>query len=110
MIWLRYALLMTIFPCYFIALSRRWWTTIPLWLVSTFAMLAQYWMAVHQGAAFASGSTESSILYVGEMTKIMLIPAAVQIAVQLKAWQSRVGNRVAIAPKGLIANLNAGSH
>jgi hypothetical protein len=84
MIWLRYALLLLIVPCYFIALSRRWWTTMPLWLVSTSVMLTQYLIAAQHGVAVGSGTEDNSLIYVGEMTKIMLIPIGVQIAVALR--------------------------
>jgi len=99
MIWLRYTLLLLIFPSYFIALSRRWWTTIPLWLVSTSVMVTQYLMAAQQGAVFAGGTADDSIIYVGEMTKIMLIPIGVQIAVALRGMgigairQATLGSR-----------------
>jgi hypothetical protein len=93
MIWLRYALLLSILPCYFIALSRRWWTTIPLWLVSTSVMLTQYLMAAQQGGASGSAGADSSIIFVGEMTKIMLIPISVQIAVVLRGMGVGAGSR-----------------
>ena len=80
---LRYTLLLLVIPAYFIALSRRWWTTIPLWLVSTAVMITQYVMAAQQGAAFTTGAADSSLVYVGEMTKIMLIPMVVQFAIVL---------------------------
>ncbi len=80
---LRYTLLLLIVPAYFIALSRRWWTTIPLWLISTAVMLTQFLMAAQQDAAFATGAASSSLIYVGEMIKILLIPIVVQCAVIL---------------------------
>jgi len=87
MMWFRYMLLILIVPTYFIALLRRWWTTIPLWLVSTFAMLTQFALSVQSGAAPSDGAGQSALIYVGEMTKIMVIPIAVEIALVL----SRLG-------------------
>jgi hypothetical protein len=81
---LRYTLLLVVIPTYFVALSRRWWTTIPLWLVSTSVMLTQFLMAAQQGAAFGSGAANGSLIYVGEMTKIMLIPMVVQFAIIMR--------------------------
>jgi hypothetical protein len=108
MIWLRYMLLLSIIPCYFIALSRRWWTTIPLWLVSTCVMLTQYLMAAQQGAAMGSVSADSSLIYVGEMTKIMLIPIAVQIAVVLRGLGVGAGGRVGHGSRKLVQAFDAG--
>lgn len=85
MIWLRHILLLLIIPSYLIALSHRRWATLPLWLVSTSVMLAQYAMAAQQGAAFGSGAADESLMFVCEMTKIMLIPIAVQFAVALRS-------------------------
>ena len=59
MIWLRYTLLLLIFPTYIIALSRRWWTTIPLWLVSTSVMLTQFLMSTQQSDLFVDGVQQS---------------------------------------------------
>jgi hypothetical protein len=83
---LRYTLLLLIIPAYFIALSRRWWTTIPLWLLSTAVMLMQFLMSAGQSGpigigTIGGGTNEFGFIYVGEMTKIMLIPIAVQFAV-----------------------------
>jgi hypothetical protein len=108
MIWLRYTLLLLIFPCYFIALSRRWWTTIPLWLVSTSIMLTQFLMAAQQGAAVGSGAVDDSYIYVGEMTKIMLIPIAVQIAVVLRRMGIGAGNRANHGSRKLVQAFDAG--
>lgn len=108
MIWLRYALLLSIFPAYVIALSHRRWTTIPLWLVSGAVMVVQLALNAKPNLTFADGTAPSAFLYFVETTKIMLIPVAVQFAVMLKASQSRVGDRAGDAPRTLIANWNAG--
>jgi len=106
MIWLRYALLLLIVPCYFIALSRRRWTTIPLWLVSTSVMLMQYLLAAQQGAA--SGTADNSLIYVGEMTKIMLIPIGVQIAVVLRGMGFGAGRRANQGSRKLVQAFDGG--
>jgi hypothetical protein len=103
MIWFRYTLLLLIVPSYCIALSRRRWATIPLWLVSAAVLLMQFLMAARQGVAFASVAAEDSFIYVGEMTKIMLIPIAVQFAVALRGMgvgarsQANTGSRELVA-------------
>jgi hypothetical protein len=55
-------------------------------------MLTQFLMAAQQGAASGSGAVDNSIVYVGEMTKIMLIPIAVQIAVVLRGMGIGAGS------------------
>jgi hypothetical protein len=104
---LRYLLLLLIFPAYFIALSRRRWSTIPLWLVSTGIMLTQFLMAVRQGAAFGTGAADGSLVYVGEMTKIMLIPIVVQIAAVLRGMGIGVGNQANTGPRRLVEVFDA---
>jgi hypothetical protein len=98
---LRYMLLMLIIPAYIIALSRRRWTTIPLWLVSSFVMLTQFFISVQQTNHLGGGTAEHSFVYVGEMTKIMLIP----IVVELTLWSSvriRLANQAKKAPRRLV--------
>ena len=107
MIWLRYTLLLLIFPAYIIALSRRWWTTVPLWLVSTSVMLVQYALSAEHGTAFVDGVRPSTFIYVGEMTKIMLIPIAVQFAVVLRDMGIGAGSRANARPRKLVESLNA---
>ncbi|MGA2898416.1 MAG: hypothetical protein ABSE27_12595 [Acidobacteriaceae bacterium] len=105
---LRYTLLLLVIPAYFIALSRRWWTTIPLWLVSTAVMLTQFLMAAQQGAAFGSGAADGSLIYVGEMTKIMLIPMVVQFAVVLRGMGIGLGSRASHRSRELVEAFDAG--
>jgi hypothetical protein len=105
---LRYTLLLLLIPAYFIALSRRWWTTIPLWLVSTSVMLTQYLMAVQQGAAIWSGAADNSIIYVGEMTKIMLIPMVVQFAIVLRSMGVGAVSRASHGSRKLVQAFDAG--
>jgi hypothetical protein len=88
MIGLRYTLLLLIIPCYLLALSRRRWATIPLWLVSTAVMLTQFMLNAQQNVMFSAWSQPSEFVYVGEMTKIMLIPIAVQLAVVLSGYEN----------------------
>ena len=67
----------------------------PLWLVATSAMLTQFLMAA-QGSARQSAAAGDTLIYVGEMTKIMLIPIAVEFAVivrNLQAVAARQANR-----------------
>jgi hypothetical protein len=108
MIWLRYALLVLIVPSYLIALSRRQWATMPLWLVSTSVMVTQFLMATQQGAAFASATVDDSYIYVGEMTKIMLIPIAVQVAVVLRGMGVGAGDHAKKGSRKLVEAFNAG--
>jgi hypothetical protein len=105
---LRYTLLLLVIPAYFIALSRRWWTTIPLWLVSTGVMLTQFLMAAQQGAAYGSGVANDSFVYVGEMTKIMLIPMVVQFAVILRGMGIGAGSRASHGSRKLVEAFDAG--
>jgi hypothetical protein len=107
MIWIRYTLLVLIIPAYVIALSRRWWTTIPLWLVSTSVMLTQFALNAQQTALLADGSTLSSLLSVVEMTKIMVVPVVVQLAVIWKDLQARAANQKERA-QVLVASFEAG--
>jgi hypothetical protein len=93
MIWLRYALLLLIVPAYFIALSRRRWANLPLWLVSASVAMVQIAMTSPLNMPLAFGVTASPFLWAAETTKIMLIPIAVQFAILLKARESRGGNR-----------------
>jgi hypothetical protein len=109
MIWLRYLLLVLMIPAYVIALSQRRWATIPLWLVSTSVMLTQYALSVQQSAVSGILPQASPLVYVGEMTKIMVIPIAVQLAVILKGLQSRVGSRADSRPRKLVATFGAGA-
>jgi hypothetical protein len=108
MIWLRYTLLLLIFPSYCIALSRSRWATMPLWLVSTSVMLTQFLMAVQRSAAFGSVAADDSFIFVGEMTKIMLIPIAVQFAVALRGIGFGANNQAHKGMRKLIASLDAG--
>jgi hypothetical protein len=105
---LRYTLLLLVIPAYFIALSRRWWTTIPLWLVSTSVMLTQFLMAAQQGTAFGNGAADNSFVYVGEMTKIMLIPMVVQFAVVLRGMGIGAGGRASHGSRKLVEAFDAG--
>ena len=105
---LRYTLLLLMIPAYFIALSRRWWTTMPLWLVSTSVMLTQYLMAAQQGAALGAVAADDSFIYAGEMAKIMLIPIAVQFAVTLRAMGIGAGRRENHGSRGLVEALGTG--
>ena len=104
----RYTLLLLVIPAYFIALSRRWWTTIPLWLVSTAVMLTQFLMAAQQGAAFGTGAVDGSLIYVGEMTKIMLIPIVVQCAVVLYGMGIGAGRPADHRSRKLVEAFDAG--
>ncbi|MFZ1938063.1 MAG: hypothetical protein ACLPZY_09030 [Terracidiphilus sp.] len=108
MIWLRYTLLLLIFPTYIIALSRRWWTTIPLWLVSTSVMLTQFLMSTQQSDLFVDGVQQSRFIYVGEMTKIMLIPIAVQLVIVLREMGIRAGSRANQGSQNLVQAFDAG--
>jgi hypothetical protein len=104
---LRYTLLLLVIPAYFVALSRRWWTTIPLWLVSTAVMVTQFLMATQQGAAFATGAAHGSLIYVGEMTKIMLIPIVVQFTVALRGMGIGTGSRASHGAPKLVEAFDA---
>jgi hypothetical protein len=92
-IGLRFTLLALIVPAYVIALKRRWWTTLPLWLVSTCVMLTQFAMSTQQSVMAGGWSHPSAFVYVGEMTKIMIIPIGVQIAVMLNGMGFGMGAR-----------------
>jgi hypothetical protein len=108
LIVLRYTLLLLVFPAYGIALSRRWWTTIPLWLASAGVMLTQFLMAAQKGAVIGGGAAEDSFIYVGEMTKIMLIPIVVQCAVLLRDRGIGAARRAGRGPRKLIEAFDAG--
>jgi hypothetical protein len=105
---LRYSLLLLVIPAYFTALSRRWWTTIPLWLISTAVMMTQFLMALQQGAAFGSGAAENPLIYVGEMTKIMLIPMVVQFAIALRGMGVGAVSRASHGSRKLVQAFDAG--
>ena len=105
---LRYTLLLLVVPAYFVALSRRWWTTIPLWLVSTSVMLTQYLMAAQQSAASGTGAADRSLVYVGEMTKIMLIPMIVQFAVVVRGMKIGAQGRASFGARALAEAFDAG--
>jgi hypothetical protein len=107
-IWLRYTLLLLIFPAYFIALSRRWWTTIPLWLVSASVMLTQFLMSAGQSDPIGGGTNQLGFVYVGEMTKIMLIPIAVQFAIVLRGMGIGAGRRANHGSRKLVEAFDAG--
>jgi len=108
MIWLRYALLVLMVPAYIIALKRQWWTTLPLWLISTSVMLTQLALSAQQSSVNGGLPQASTLVYACEMTKIMIIPVAVQLAVILKGWQSRAANPRGARPSVLVASLDAG--
>jgi len=99
---LRYTLLLLVIPAYFIALSRRRRTTIPLWLVSTAVILTQFLMAAQRGSALGSEAADGSLIYVGEMTKIMLIPMVVQFAVVLRSMGIGAGSRASHGSRKLV--------
>jgi hypothetical protein len=103
LIGLRYLLLLLVIPAYFAARSRRWWATMPLWLVCTCVMLTQFVMAQRGGAA-----VDDSFVYVGETTKIMLIPMVVQFVVLLRGMASGSSSQADRAPRKWIAALDAG--
>jgi hypothetical protein len=75
----------------------------PLWLVSTSVMLTQYLMAAQQSAAFGSVAANDSFLFVGEMTKIMLIPISVQFAVALRGMGFGPNNQAHRGMQKLVA-------
>jgi hypothetical protein len=104
----RYTLLLLIVPAYFIALSRRWRSTMPLWLVSTAVVLTQLLMSAEQSYTFGSGSVEGSFIYVAEMTKIMFIPMVVQFAVVLRGMKFGAGSRVSHASRELVEAFDIG--
>ena len=105
---LRYTLLLLIIPAYCIALARRWWTTIPLWLASTAVMLTQFLMAAQQSAASGAGAVDNSFIYVGEMTKIMLIPMVVQFAIVLRSMGVGAVSRASLSSRKLVQAFDAG--
>ena len=105
---LRYTLLLLVVPAYFIALSHRWRTTVPLWLVSTAVMLTQFLMAAQRGAAFGGGAVDGPLIYVGEMTKIMLIPMVVQFTVALRGMGIGAGSRASHGSHELVEAFDAG--
>jgi hypothetical protein len=105
---LRYTLLLLVIPAYFIALSRRWWTTMPLWLVSTSVMLTHFLMSAGQSAPIGGGTNEFGFVYVGEMTKIMLIPMVVQFAVVLHGMRIGAGGRASHGSRELVEAFDAG--
>jgi hypothetical protein len=107
MIGLRYILLLLIIPAYALALSRRRWTTIPLWLVSIAVMLTQFMLSA-QSTMLSGWPQPSAFVYFGEMTKIMLIPIAVQFAVVLRGMRAGVGNQTRCALRKLTETLEAG--
>jgi hypothetical protein len=108
MIGLRYLLLLLIVPAYFFALSHRRRATIPLWVISTSVMLTQFLMSAQQRTMVADGVQLSTFVFVGEMTKIMLIPIAVQLAVMWKSLKIGVGNQASRSPQRLVEALDAG--
>lgn len=105
---LRYTLLVLIIPAYIIALSRGRWSTVPLWLVSTSVMLTQFLLSTQRSAMFVEGVQASAFVYVGEMTKIMLIPIAVQLAVVLREMGTGAGNRASAGSRKLVQAFDAG--
>jgi multisubunit Na+/H+ antiporter MnhC subunit len=100
--FVRFTLLLLVIPAYFMALSRRWWATIPLWLISTAVMLTQLLMGAQQGIAFGSESVNGSFIYVGEMTKIMLIPMAVQFVAVVRGLKIGAGSRQSHGSRELV--------
>ena len=90
---LRYFLLLSIIPAYAIALKRRRWGTMPLWLVSTAVMLTQFALSAQQSIMPEGQAHTSVFVSVGEMTKIIVIPIAVQLAVALQGWREREAGR-----------------
>jgi hypothetical protein len=107
MVWVRYMLLVLIIPAYIIALSRRRWTTVPLWLVSTSVMLTQFVMSTQQSSNLVDGVQPSTLVYVGEMTKIMLIPIAVQLAAVLRDMGIGAENQANRGSRKFVESLNA---
>jgi hypothetical protein len=107
MIWVRYMLLVLIIPAYIIGLSHRRWTTVPLWLVSTSVMLTQFVMSTQQSSNLVDGVQPATLVYVGEMTKIMLIPIAVQLAAVLRDMGIRAANQANRGSRKLVESLNA---
>jgi len=108
MIWIRYALLVLILPAYVIALTRRRWTTIPLWLVSASVVMTQIALRAQQSTLLADGTTASAFIYAAETTKIMVIPIAVQLAVTLKGMEQSVGNQLNKGLSRLVQVFDAG--
>jgi hypothetical protein len=70
-------------------------------------MLTQLLMSIHQGG-LSGGATESSFIYAGEMTKIMLIPIAVQCAFILSGLRFGGGDRAVRGRRGLVETFEAG--
>jgi hypothetical protein len=71
-------------------------------------MLTQFLMSARQIAAFGSGAVDDSFIYVGEMTKIMLIPIAVQCAVVLRGMGFGADSRTNHGSRKLVEAFDAG--
>lgn len=105
---LRYSLLLLVIPAYFIALSHRLKSTMPLWLVSTAVVLTQLLISAQQGYVFGSGSVDDSLINVGETTKIMLIPMVVQFVLVARGLKPGAGNRAGHGSRELVEAFDAG--
>jgi len=64
-------------------------------------------MAAQQSAAFGTGAADGSLIYVGEMTKIMLIPMVVQFAVVLRGMGIGAGRRANHGARELVEAFDA---
>jgi hypothetical protein len=71
-------------------------------------MLTQFLMAAQQSAASGAGAVDNSFIYVGEMTKIMLIPMIVQFAVALRGMGIGAGSRASHGSQKLVQAFDAG--
>jgi hypothetical protein len=99
---LRYLLLFLLLPAYCIALTGRRWTTVPVWLVSSAVLLTQFLISAQQRTVFDGGINEYGFVYVGEMTKIMLIPIIVQSVVVFRRMAAGIGSQAAMSPRKLL--------
>jgi len=65
-------------------------------------------MAAQQSAASGAGAVDNSFIYVGEMTKIMLIPMVVQFTVALRGMGIGAGSRASHGSHELVEAFDAG--
>jgi hypothetical protein len=84
LILIRYTQPMFIFPCVLVALVPRWWTSVPLWMLSISVALFIYLPDFQLEDALDSWAAPFAMQQAKQMAEVMIVPVVMQIALLLK--------------------------
>ncbi len=81
---IRYTQPMFIFPCVLAALVPRWWTSVPLWMLSISISIFIYLPDFQFEDALDSWAAPFAMQQARQMAGVMIVPVVMQIALLLK--------------------------